>query len=180
MASPNPPRPRLVLMVPLRRCGSHALRVRLNRSPHFHSPYPLHIVDFLPLLPLYGDLSQVSIGNGKVLSQEKVLTSVWPSPNHVCSWMPSHTVADGCPLAQDVNYFALITDVVGLQTASPVKWPEDVFDPIELFQVGFQVKTIDLQPVWRPQHTRSLTTTHDCACDGHALRPAIRRLPIYM
>eukprot|EP00775_Hariotina_reticulata_P005627 gene5627-5866_t len=48
--------PRLVLMVPLRRCGSHALRLRLNASSAFHSPYPLHIVDFMPLLPLYGDL----------------------------------------------------------------------------------------------------------------------------
>jgi hypothetical protein len=43
-------------MIPLRRCGSHALRLRLNASPQFYSPYPLHIVDFMPLLPLYGDL----------------------------------------------------------------------------------------------------------------------------
>ena len=51
-----PQRPRPLLMVPLRRCGSHALRLRLNASPEFHSPYPLHIVDFMPLAPLYGDL----------------------------------------------------------------------------------------------------------------------------
>lgn len=50
-------RPRPVLMVPLRRCGSHALRLRLNASPDFYAPYPLHIVDFMPLLELYGDLS---------------------------------------------------------------------------------------------------------------------------
>lgn len=50
-------RPRPVLMIPLRRCGSHALRLRLNNSPEFYSPYPLHIVDFMPLLPRYGDLS---------------------------------------------------------------------------------------------------------------------------
>ncbi len=50
-------RPRPVLMIPLRRCGSHALRLRLNFNPHFYSPYPLHIVDFMPLVPLYGDLS---------------------------------------------------------------------------------------------------------------------------
>lgn len=50
-------RPRPLLMVPLRRCGSHALRLRLNFSSGFHSPYPLHIVDFLPLVPLYGDLA---------------------------------------------------------------------------------------------------------------------------
>ena len=50
--------PRSVLMTPLRRCGSHALRLRLNRNPEFYSPYPLHIVDFLPLVSLYGDLSQ--------------------------------------------------------------------------------------------------------------------------
>ncbi len=50
-------RPRPILMIPLRRCGSHALRLRLNFSPKFYSPYPLHIVDFMPLVPLYGDLS---------------------------------------------------------------------------------------------------------------------------
>ena len=49
-------RPLPLLMIPLRRCGSHALRLRLNASPQFHSPYPLHIVDFMPLVPLYGDL----------------------------------------------------------------------------------------------------------------------------
>lgn len=48
--------PRPVMMIPLRRCGSHALRLRLNMAPQFYSPYPLHIVDFMPLLPLYGDL----------------------------------------------------------------------------------------------------------------------------
>lgn len=51
-------RPRPVLMIPLRRCGSHALRLRLNNSKEFFSPYPLHIVDFIPLLPRYGDLSK--------------------------------------------------------------------------------------------------------------------------
>ncbi|MET3133128.1 hypothetical protein AAKU55_003410 [Oxalobacteraceae bacterium GrIS 1.11] len=50
-------RPRPVLMIPLRRCGSHALRLRLNFNPQFYSPYPLHIVDFMPMVPLYGDLS---------------------------------------------------------------------------------------------------------------------------
>lgn len=49
-------RPRPVLMTPIRRCGSHALRLRLNLSPDFYSPYPLHIVDFMPLMDLYGDL----------------------------------------------------------------------------------------------------------------------------
>src|SRR5262245_56290145 len=53
-AGPGQPRP--VLMIPLRRCGSHALLLRLNFHPGFYSPYPLHIVDFLPLLPRYGDL----------------------------------------------------------------------------------------------------------------------------
>jgi len=52
----NGNRPVPVLMIPLRRCGSHALRLRLNFNPQFYSPYPLHIVDFMPLLPLYGDL----------------------------------------------------------------------------------------------------------------------------
>lgn len=50
-------RPHPILMIPLRRCGSHALRLRLNFSPEFYSPYPLHIVDFMPLVPLYGDLA---------------------------------------------------------------------------------------------------------------------------
>lgn len=49
-------RPRPVLMIPLRRCGSHALRLRLNINEQFYSPYPLHIVDFMPLVPLYGNL----------------------------------------------------------------------------------------------------------------------------
>nr|VFJ69840.1 MAG: Sulfotransferase family protein [Candidatus Kentron sp. FW] len=47
---------RPVLMVPLRRCGSHAIRLRLNLSRDFYAPYPLHIVDFMPLVPHYGDL----------------------------------------------------------------------------------------------------------------------------
>ena len=50
-------RPRPILMTPIRRCGSHALRLRLNLSPDFYSPYPLHIVDFIPLVKLYGDLN---------------------------------------------------------------------------------------------------------------------------
>ena len=86
------PRPRLVLMMPLRRCGSHALRVRLNASPDFYAPYPLHIVDFLPLVPLYGNLED------------------------------------------DERYFNLVRDVVGLQAASPVKWPNVVFDPVDVFE----------------------------------------------
>ena len=85
-------RPRPVLMIPLRRCGSHALRLRLNFNPQFFSPYPLHIVDLMPMLPLYGDLED------------------------------------------DRAYFRLVTDVVGLQAASMVKWPEVVFDPVEIFE----------------------------------------------
>jgi hypothetical protein len=54
--SVRPSAPRPVLMIPLRRCGSHALRLRLNASPEFHSPYPIHIIDFMPLVPCYGDL----------------------------------------------------------------------------------------------------------------------------
>jgi hypothetical protein len=46
-----------VLMIPIRRCGSHALRLRLNFSPEFYSPYPMHLIDFVPLVKLYGDLS---------------------------------------------------------------------------------------------------------------------------
>jgi hypothetical protein len=83
-------RPRPILMIPLRRCGSHALRLRLNFNPRFYSPYPLHIVDFMPLVPLYGDLSD------------------------------------------DKAYFRLVVDVVGLQAASMVKWPDMVFDPVDI------------------------------------------------
>lgn len=85
-------RPRPILMIPLRRCGSHALRLRLNFNPKFYSPYPLHIVDFMPLVPMYGDL------------------------------------------ADDKAYFRLVVDVVGLQSASMVKWPDVVFDPVDIFE----------------------------------------------
>jgi hypothetical protein len=44
-------------MVPLRRCGSHALRLRLNLNSNLYSPYPLHIIDFKPIVSLYGDLN---------------------------------------------------------------------------------------------------------------------------
>ncbi|CAJ0703812.1 sulfotransferase family protein [Ralstonia holmesii] len=84
--------PRPVLMIPLRRCGSHALRLRLNFNPAFYAPYPLHIVDFMPLVPLYGNLQD------------------------------------------DRAYFRLVTDVIGLQAASMVKWPGMVFDPVEVFE----------------------------------------------
>ncbi len=85
-------RARPVLMTPLRRCGSHALRLRLNANPDFYAPYPLHIVDFMPLVKGYGDLSD------------------------------------------DRNYFQLVIDVIGLQTDSMVKWPNVVFDPVEVFE----------------------------------------------
>ena len=50
MAEKATKRPRAITMVPLRRCGSHALRLRLNKSPEFFSPYPLHLCDFKPLV----------------------------------------------------------------------------------------------------------------------------------
>ena len=80
------------MMIPLRRCGSHALRLRLNMSPQFYAPYPLHIVDLMPLVPLYGDLAS----------------------DHAC--------------------FRLVVDVIGLQAASMVKWPDVAFDPVEIFE----------------------------------------------
>lgn len=85
-------RPTPILMIPLRRCGSHALRLRLNFSPQFYSPYPLHIVDFIPLTPLYGDL------------------------------------------ADDRRFFQMVVDIIGLQTASMVKWSDMVFDPAAVFE----------------------------------------------
>lgn len=55
-------RPRPFLMIPLRRCGSHALRLRLNINPQFYSPYPLHIVDFMPVVDrYYKDLTDDSV-----------------------------------------------------------------------------------------------------------------------
>lgn len=50
-------RPRIIMMVPLRRCGSNAIRVRLNLHPDFYSPYPLHLVDMMGSLVHYGDLT---------------------------------------------------------------------------------------------------------------------------
>lgn len=85
-------RPRPVLMIPARRCGSHALRLRLNLSQQFYAPYPLHIVDFLPIVPGYGDLED------------------------------------------DDAYLRMVVDVVGLHAASMVKWPDVVFDPVEVFE----------------------------------------------
>lgn len=82
--------PRLVMMIPLRRCGSNALRLRLNLHPDFCSPYPLHVIDLFPCIDGYGDLSD------------------------------------------DMNYFRLITDIVGLQDASLIKWPVRE-NPLELF-----------------------------------------------
>lgn len=102
----SPTRPRPVLMIPLRRCGSHALRLRLNNSEEFYSPYPLHIVDFLPLLPRYGDL------------------------------------------ANDDAYFRLVVDIIGLQTASMVKWKDIVFDPVEIFEAIRQQKRSVHKILW--------------------------------
>lgn len=99
-------RPRPVLMIPLRRCGSHALRLRLNNSEEFFSPYPLHIVDFLPLLPRYGDL------------------------------------------ANDDAYFRLVVDIIGLQSASMVKWKDIVFDPVEIFEAIRQQKRSVHKILW--------------------------------
>jgi len=90
-ANKSSKRPKPLLMIPLRRCGSHALRLRLNFSPDFYSPYPLHIVDFMPLVELYGNLED------------------------------------------DQVYFQLIVDIIGLQTASMVKWPDVVFEPVTVF-----------------------------------------------
>jgi hypothetical protein len=81
-----------VQMIPLRRCGSHAIRLRLSKNPHFYSPYPLHLADFMPLLKGYGNLNN------------------------------------------DRAYFQLITDLVGLQAVSMVKWPDIALDPIQIFE----------------------------------------------
>jgi hypothetical protein len=48
---------RYVMMIPLRRCGSNAVRLRLGLHPDVFAPYPVHIHDFFPLLSQYGNLS---------------------------------------------------------------------------------------------------------------------------
>lgn len=50
-------RPRPVLMTPLQRCGSHAIRLRLAQNPRFYSPHPLNVIDFMPLADRYGELA---------------------------------------------------------------------------------------------------------------------------
>jgi hypothetical protein len=92
MTSTGKLHPKPVLMIPLRRCGSHALRLRLNANPDFfYAPYPLHVVDFMPLVELYGDLRD------------------------------------------DRAYFQMVVDIIGLQAVSMVKWPNVVFDPVDVF-----------------------------------------------
>lgn len=46
-----------VMIIPLRRCGSNAIRLRLDLHPDIFAPYPLHIHDFVPLVSRFGDLS---------------------------------------------------------------------------------------------------------------------------
>lgn len=52
---------RKVMMIPLRRCGSHAIRLRLNRNPSFYAPYPLHITDVMEIFSRYGNLTNDKI-----------------------------------------------------------------------------------------------------------------------
>ncbi len=80
MAKISNQRPRPILMIPIRRCGSHALRLRLNFSSDFYSPYPLHIVDFLPLMELYGDL------NDDDVYFQLVLDLVGLQNSNMCRW----------------------------------------------------------------------------------------------
>jgi hypothetical protein len=44
-------------MTPLQRCGSHAIRLRLAQNPTFYSPHPLNVIDFMPLVQHYGELT---------------------------------------------------------------------------------------------------------------------------
>jgi hypothetical protein len=53
-------RPRPILMTPLQRCGSHAIRLRLAQNPTFYSPHPLNVIDFMPLAELYGELDNTN------------------------------------------------------------------------------------------------------------------------
>jgi Sulfotransferase family len=53
-------RPRPVLMTPLQRCGSHAIRLRLAQNQAFYSPHPLNVIDFIPLAEYYGELDDLT------------------------------------------------------------------------------------------------------------------------
>lgn len=79
-----------VLMVPLRRCGSNAIRLRMNLHPDFYSPYPLHLCDMIDLEKQYNK-------------------------------------------QDDLDYFQMVVDMVGLQRHSLVAWSDIVFDPITIF-----------------------------------------------
>lgn len=80
-----------VLMVPLRRCGSNAIRLRMNLHPDFYSPYPLHLCDMMELDKQYNK-------------------------------------------QDDLDYFQMIVDLVGLQHHSLIPWEDIVFDPITIFE----------------------------------------------
>lgn len=80
-----------VLMVPLRRCGSNAIRLRMNLHPDFYSPYPLHLCDFMELEKQYNK-------------------------------------------QDDLDYFQMIVDIVGLQRHSLVPWDNIVINPITVFE----------------------------------------------
>lgn len=80
---------KFVLMVPLRRCGSNAIRLRMNLHPDFYSPYPLHLCDMKE---------------------------------------------EGKTYTDDLDYFQLIVDMVGLQRHSLVSWEDLLFDPVEIFK----------------------------------------------
>jgi hypothetical protein len=85
-------RPQLVFIFPLRRCASNSLRLHLDLHPDIYAPYPIHIHDFMHLLPLYGDLQE------------------------------------------DTNYLTLITDVIGYQNTTLIRWTLINFDPLALFE----------------------------------------------
>lgn len=80
-----------VLMVPLRRCGSNAIRLRMNLHPDFYSPYPLHLCDMM-------------------------------------EWEKQYQKQD------DLDYFQMVVNMVGLQRHSLVPWDEIVLDPLVVFE----------------------------------------------
>ena len=84
-------RPQLVFIFPLRRCGSNFLRLHLDLHPSIYAPYPIHIHEFMHLLPKYGNLDH------------------------------------------DPNYFRLISDVIGFQNTTLMRWTHISFDPLSLF-----------------------------------------------
>lgn len=120
-----------VMMVPLRRCGSNAIRLRMNLHPEFYSPYPLHL----------------------------------------CDVKKTYQVED------DLEYFQMVVDMVGLQRHSLVAWENVVLDPVDIFKTIrdkprsiYQVYWEMLSRAGKQHHARVvMDKCQDSVCDFQEL-----------